>query len=241
MTSVVASIPLYDPATEWGYPYIRQVAEEAQRLGYYVKICEKDSATPQCVYSALADPNVKNDVGAFVGVGHGDADVFTGQNSVPIFKTCQQPPETFSGQKAYLMYSCITARGLGPDFVQKGAKAYWGWDDYALVGRPGTKYEKLQTVLRDAWIMFLRGSTIGEAYNWARQQWYQIAEQCRQQGDLQCYSAFKWQADHCKLLGDPNFKLRRIIAFGPTTWLFFIGLFAIGLVFAIIHWTRKKK
>ena len=204
--SVVTCLSAFDTATKWGYPYIAKVGEAAEKeYGYKVYRCEKENATQSCVYSKLKE-TVKTPT-VFIGLGHGGSNVFTGQWFEYIFVACHQPKEAYSGWKVYLMYSCLTARGLGPDFVNKGVKAYWGWNHYALVGSPEHEAAwKLQDVLREAWIMWLSGHyTLGDCLKYAKDQWYKLAEEWKSK-DPKLADAFKWQADHCIVIGDDKVK-----------------------------------
>jgi hypothetical protein len=70
----------------------------------------------------------KDDVVYLCGVGHGNADCYTGDNGDPIFKVGVYDSKEAQGKIAHFI-SCQTARQLGPDFVKNGCHAYFGYDE----------------------------------------------------------------------------------------------------------------
>ena len=62
------------------------------------------------------------------GVGHGAYDSYTGHIYDPIFTVGQYLSSESQGKIVHLL-SCQTGRDLGPDFVQNGCKAYFGYDE----------------------------------------------------------------------------------------------------------------
>lgn len=65
-----------------------------------------------------------------IGVGHGDVDVFTGQNEALILQVNKYSPSEVRG-KVIKLLSCQTAVILGPDLIRNGAASFAGYrDDY---------------------------------------------------------------------------------------------------------------
>lgn len=60
------------------------------------------------------------------GVGHGSPTVYTGYRHSRLWVACKYDPAEVKGKIIHLL-SCKTARELGPDLVQKGACAYFGY------------------------------------------------------------------------------------------------------------------
>lgn len=65
-----------------------------------------------------------------IGVGHGDVDVFTGQNEAIILQVSKYSPSEVRG-KVIKLLSCQTGVALGPDLIRNGAASFAGYrDDY---------------------------------------------------------------------------------------------------------------
>ena len=62
------------------------------------------------------------------GVGHGFPNSYTGDNLDPIFSKGRFRRAESQGKIVHFL-SCMTAAGLGPHFVTKGCKAYFGYSD----------------------------------------------------------------------------------------------------------------
>ena len=68
-----------------------------------------------------------------IGVGHGDVDVFTGQNEAIILEVGKYDPGEVKG-KVIKLLSCQCGVELGPDLVKNGCAAFMGYkDDYIWV------------------------------------------------------------------------------------------------------------
>jgi hypothetical protein len=68
-----------------------------------------------------------------IGAGHGDVDVFTGQNEAVILEVGKYDPREVKG-KVIKLLSCQTGVELGPDLVEKGCAVFMGYtDDYLWV------------------------------------------------------------------------------------------------------------
>lgn len=68
-----------------------------------------------------------------IGVGHGDANGFSGQNETSILEIGEYNPREVKGKIVKLL-SCQTGVALGPDLVRNGAEAFLGYtDDYIWV------------------------------------------------------------------------------------------------------------
>ncbi|PQP35705.1 hypothetical protein C6A37_01090 [Desulfobacteraceae bacterium SEEP-SAG9] len=68
------------------------------------------------------------DVVYISGFGHGYDNLFTGQHGEVLWKVGSYDPREAQGKIIHLM-SCLTARRLGPDLVDKGARAYFGYEE----------------------------------------------------------------------------------------------------------------
>jgi hypothetical protein len=86
------------------------------------------------------------------GVGHGFPNSYTGDNLDPIFSVGQFGSKEVSGKIVHFL-SCETAATLGPAFVAKGCRAYFGYSDNftyppSLAESFSTAIPKLIAVLR---------------------------------------------------------------------------------------------
>jgi hypothetical protein len=70
----------------------------------------------------------KENVVYLTGVGHGFTNSYTGDNLDPIFVKSQLSEKECAGKIVHFL-SCETAAGLGPAFVAKGCRAYFGYSD----------------------------------------------------------------------------------------------------------------
>jgi len=68
-----------------------------------------------------------------IGSGHGDVDVFTGQDEAAILEVGKYDPKEVRG-KVIKLLSCQTGVELGPDLVKNGCAAFMGYvDDYVWI------------------------------------------------------------------------------------------------------------
>jgi len=113
----------FDPATRSAsgflLRYIAPRVEPFQLLGMLVRRLPFQLAAPQ------------SDV--IMGVGHGDVDVFTGQNEAVILEVGRYDPREIEG-KVIKLLSCQCGVELGPDLVNNGCTTFMGYkDDYIWV------------------------------------------------------------------------------------------------------------
>jgi hypothetical protein len=99
------------------YPYFIQ-------KGYNVLTLFGNDATRQKFAQYCLLPDVYF-ISAF---GHGYDDLFTGQHGEILWKACSYDPREAQGKIIHLM-SCLTARQLGPDLIDKGGRAYFGYEE----------------------------------------------------------------------------------------------------------------
>ena len=125
MGRYVVTQPTFDDATTIGSLFFEKfIAAPARANGKLAGAFTGSDAVQANVYAVM-----RNETGLIVtGVGHGNEDVFTGDQERTIFETCQTPPEILVGQ--YVTHlSCSTGKRLGPDLVSKGALVFMGYKD----------------------------------------------------------------------------------------------------------------
>jgi hypothetical protein len=99
------------------YPHFRSQGFKVQRF--------KGARARRDLVSAAAS---KTDVVYLTGVGHGLYDTYQGDQFLPVFEVGKYGPAEVNAKIVHLL-SCLTALGLGPDFVTNGTRAFFGYDE----------------------------------------------------------------------------------------------------------------
>jgi hypothetical protein len=100
------------------YPYLEQ-------QGFLVKSYQGKSARRHFVAPVARTPNIVY----ITGSGHGNPQEFTGNRGTPIFSVGNYSSEE-SEDKIIHFLSCETAAKLGLYLVNRGCRAFFGYDDY---------------------------------------------------------------------------------------------------------------
>jgi len=120
---VTCTRPDSDIAVYLGRLALQHAIDHMRLRGMAIDDLVGDDAVRTRVLTSLA----VTDSVFFLGCGHGNEDVFTGQNLNRIFWTCDNVQ--LRGRVAYML-SCTTARRLGPDSVNvKGCVCYLSYDE----------------------------------------------------------------------------------------------------------------
>ena len=188
---LISCIYAFDEATRWAYPHIIKVREFAESKGYVTYRCEGEYACRTCVLDAFRREEY---VTIFLCLTHGEEDKLLDMHGNAIISVDTIDPSMVKENRIYLVYACHSAKVLGPTLVNLGAKAYWGWRDWAFVGKPGTPSEKLQEAVKDAWVMFLNGASLEEAFNHAHKVWCHEAVRAATHLDLHLANVFLKQS-----------------------------------------------
>jgi len=115
--------PDFEHAVALGSMALQHGIEYCQSKDFIMDDLPGNNAVRTKVLESLA----KQDSIFFFGVGHGRADLFTGQNLNHIFWVCNC--KELRGRVVYLL-SCITGARLGPDMVnEKGATSFLGYKE----------------------------------------------------------------------------------------------------------------
>ena len=115
----------FDPITQAPFDYREEnIYPLFQERGFTIVRRQGESARRTEVAPQARMPNVVY----LTGVGHGFPDSYTGDNLDPIFSVGHFSPEEAAGKIVHFL-SCETAADLGPDFVAKGCRAYFGYSD----------------------------------------------------------------------------------------------------------------
>lgn len=83
----------------------------------------------------------------FSGLGHGDPDAFEGYGHKDVADVRDTPRTmAFFVEKIVHLYSCNTAKSLGPEMVKKGAIAFVGYNDYVIIASSASLEELFVSV-----------------------------------------------------------------------------------------------
>jgi hypothetical protein len=119
----ICTRPDFEMATYIGSLALQYAVDYIRTRGINLDDLRGDDAVRTKVLDSLA----RNDPIWFIGLGHGNETLFTGQGYDKIFWTCDNTQ--LRGRVAFML-SCITAAELGPDSVNnKGCVCYIGYSD----------------------------------------------------------------------------------------------------------------
>lgn len=107
----------YDFREQYVYPYFKE-------KDFKILKAQARNAIRNYVKNIL---KTENGIKYITGVGHGEYNVYTGQNGEVIFKVDKYDKEEINGKIVHLL-SCVTAKELGTDFVKNGCKAFFGYE-----------------------------------------------------------------------------------------------------------------
>lgn len=125
---IIAIDSNWEPVTEAGYKYRQaNVYPVFRNQGYEIVKAQGVNANRDYVKSRLM--TIKN-LRYITGVGHGNYELYTGQDPHIIFKVGEEgyDKKEVDNRVVHLL-SCRTARYLGPDFVKNGCLAFFGYDE----------------------------------------------------------------------------------------------------------------
>lgn len=163
--NIVVTRPAFDLPTKYLYYWLGLIINQARQLRYNVTDLAGINATKENLYRALigAEPLF------FLGGGHGDVDVFTGNNKQVLID--QQNASWLSERLTYL-FSCLTGQQLSQIVIAAGGKAFLGYnEEFGFVVTspyiPGQdlKAEGFQEAGNAITLSLLRGFSIQDAYN----------------------------------------------------------------------------
>jgi len=148
-----------------------------------------------------------------IGTGHGDTNVFTGQNEAVLLEVGKYNRREVEG-KVIKLVSCQTGLELGPDLVRNGALCFAGYsDDYVWVMDADLVMTPWADKLAAANLMpvidginaLLDGKTAGEAMKIELDGYLRNAEV---EEDELIKSCLEFNRRNAVLLGDPEARVR---------------------------------
>jgi len=190
----------YEPVTLAAFQYREtHVYPHLQAKGFTVKKFQGPLARRYYVAAEARKPEVEY----LTGVGHGSYDLYTGDQGNVIFQVGNYQPDEAKGKIVHFL-SCQTARDLGKDFVRKGCRAYFGYDENFTfqMAESDTFFECDSAIDRS----FGEGLTAAEVYNKTRQLYDQRIAELRAAGKLYVAATLEFDRDHlrCPSSGGPD-------------------------------------
>ncbi|HEV7504425.1 MAG TPA: hypothetical protein VGS07_05915 [Thermoanaerobaculia bacterium] len=127
---IVAAAADSDSIVRTGAAYRRKILYPLlRRCGFRVCVLAGEEARKQQVDEAMKKPEVR----LFTGLGHGNAEEFTGQDQLPLYSADEAGTAVGIKGRIFHLCSCSTARRLGPALLEAGASAFFGYATPVLV------------------------------------------------------------------------------------------------------------
>lgn len=209
MVKALVVAPDFEIATMEWRPWLKHYLKpHLEARGIQVVLLEKDDAVREKVWGALSDSDVK----AIFGVGHGDADTYTGQNYDPIFKACGYPDYTIK-DRCFAPVSCLVGQHLLPDMAQKGLGCGLGEvTTYVFYFQPGVDPmdDQILALFTSAEFVYAislaEGKESAEAHALMVKRYYENAEKIRDIDPEIAYT-LEYDADNRLHFGDPHWRM----------------------------------
>jgi len=206
---VLFCLPYYETCTYRWSPVIKHYTKQLENK-CYLYVLYGDDARKDKVYTTLRE---HKEIIPCLMLGHGNDNVYTGQNDEVIFESCNYPSEVIQG-RVFWFISCRVGLGLCPDMVSKGAIACVGeTEDYYFYIDPNTDalsdafvYPFVMSELK-GFTKFLEGYTIEEAWRTCVDSMYKYADLYESKGFSDVAETLRFDADHRKLFGNGSYRL----------------------------------
>ena len=207
MTNVVISRPDFERAVLYGSYWLYKVVKYYKEKGFHVfdlygGYANRDVWAVRTKQSRLC-----------TGVGHGNADVFTGQNYDILWRTCQYEKSEVQGKIVFLL-SCLTARRLGKDIIDKGGQCYIGWyEEYIFMVSKGPSdddpyQQAFLKPISDALNLLADGKKTGEVVNWLYNRYTELIKEW-ENIDPEAAHYLKHDRDSLRIYGDEEAQVTK--------------------------------
>jgi len=205
--------PYYEIATYIWSPYLRGwVSRELEKRGIMPILLWGPGAVKTKYIEAIKDKDVKGTL----GVGHGNNDVFTGQNYEPIINVGDKITDDYKRQ-CIAPVSCLVGKKLMPWLVEQGVQCsvgevteYWFTAEKIIQNGDDPEEDKLLKYYMYAeyvfWYRLAEGFTAGEAYRMMIREYYRQAKLAESIDEETAYYV-RYDADNRKFFGDDKFRL----------------------------------
>jgi len=123
------------------------------------------------------------DIAYIMGAGHGLEDVFQGDMWEVLFQVGEYPSDHVRGRIVHLT-SCLTGRELGPDFVQNGCTAFFGYKERFFI--PGIAgFREALECDGEIDLAFAQGNTAEEVYQRVMRKYDELTERLARAGEYE--------------------------------------------------------
>jgi hypothetical protein len=205
--TVLAIDSNFEPFTKAAFDYRQKhVYPYLEAKGFHVKRFQGPLARRYYAAPAARRPNVDY----LTGVGHGTYDTFTGDYYDPIFSVGNYSQDEVQGKIVHLL-SCGAARALGPDFIDHGCLAFFGYDENFIYHQEEADVffecdSEIDLAIAD-------GLTAEKVYERVIKKYDQRIAEMRSAGKLYIAAVLEFDRDHLRapssaaMWGDPEAKL----------------------------------
>lgn len=202
------------------YYGLLHIVQYIRERGYVVY----DLSGSKCIRSEIYDKLENLNPSLFAAMGHGYIDTFTDNNEAIVWRcgyiSCSYPPGNLKNRIVYL-WSCLTARELGPEIINYGATAYigfneeWIWVSSSPAGDPYNDpyarcfFDSGNEVIK----ALVDGCTVKEAVQRAIDRYNQWIEYWKQSNDVhatECIKYLAWDRDALVSLGNVDSRVFEI-------------------------------
>jgi len=180
--SIIFTMPNATAATQIGSNWFEEVVKKAKDEGFDVKCLHGDDDTKENLEKALSD----NPDAFLTGIGHGNANCFTGQNKKPMIVEGQS--EGIVANHAWYPLSCEVGASLGKAVVRTGCPAFCGYDKkfvFALSKRSGKGGEAARGFMEAnnaVPLTLIEGGDFDDAYKAAQAKFQEWVEKEKKEG-----------------------------------------------------------
>jgi hypothetical protein len=236
MKAATETRPNFETATYLGYLAFQHAVDYLKSKGFTLD----DLGGANAVRSKVLDSISRIDPIWFFGVGHGNADRFTGQNYDNIWWTCDC--SQLSGRVVYLL-SCITGASLGPDMVNNkkaktniSYKETFTWIQASSQDPLVDKYAKgFYEPVMELIYSLADGLTAREAWNANMDKWNYWIDYWRKSSDPYAATVLQWlihDRDCQVMFGDESARVVEAEVI-PPIWMA-LGMLPVMLVSGVI-------
>jgi len=203
MTKVLISSPNFEVATKYGSYYYNLIDTSAMMNGFETVYLYKEDANRVNFLNMIRDNNPV----LVSGVGHGNADTFTGQDQEILMQTADLATMEISKGRHFVLLSCIVGKVLGRKIVEEyGGIAFQGYDEefiFMATEYPDDYASWFFNAHSEIEKALHKGATHEEAYRAAQDAW----DNAIKKAPLQCRPYLIHDKECHVLWGDKNARI----------------------------------
>lgn len=200
---VLVSSPDFETATHYGSYYYNYIVKDAIDNGFEVLVLYEDRATRINFLNRIR----KDDPVLVSGVGHGNENVFTGQNEEILMQTGDPATVEISKGRHFVLLSCTVGKVLGKKIVEEyGGIAFQGYDEefiFMATDYPNDYASWFFNAHSEIEKALHKGATHEEAYHAAQDAW----DNAIKKAPLECRPYLIHDKECHVLWGDKNARI----------------------------------